>query len=117
MELADRFNIDESLLRFVVQLEPEEQDELVRQMIEFKLTRKQVQEVVEGQTDDDPPNDDGVSKEALRAIKLLRSTSKANPYDIARGLFEQEGDVHLARAYVQRLKGMLDEIESYLDEG
>jgi hypothetical protein len=116
LELADRFNVDESLLRFVLQLETDHHEEMIRQIIDFNLTRKQVQEMCSAQTEGDASSDEPVSKEVKQAIKLLRSSVTAEPYDIARVLYEQEGDVHMARALVNRLQDVLNTVESYLNE-
>ena len=115
VELADRFNLDESLLRFVLNLPEEHHEEMVRQIIDFNLTRKQVAEICAGEATLDVP-DEAFPKEVKQAIKFLRSSTTAEPYDIARALFEQEGDVYMAKALVQKMRKLMDEVESYLDE-
>jgi hypothetical protein len=45
MELADRHSIDEKKLRYVVSMSPEFHSEIVRQIIDFNLTSKQVKEL------------------------------------------------------------------------
>ena len=56
-EMADRYSLDESQLRYVVGLEPQDQLEVIRQIIQFGLTRKQVKELIDsgGPDDDTPP--------------------------------------------------------------
>lgn len=48
LELADRHNIEEYKLRYVVTVSPEFHSEIVRQIIDFNLTSKQVKELCEG---------------------------------------------------------------------
>ena len=48
LELADRHDIDEKKLRYVVPMPAEYHEEIVRQIIDFNLTSKQVKELCEG---------------------------------------------------------------------
>lgn len=47
LELADRHNIEEGKLRYVLNLAPEYHAEVVRQIIDFNLSVKQVKEICE----------------------------------------------------------------------
>ena len=49
MELADRHGIDEKKLRYVLRSHQEYHAEIVRQIIDFNLTSKQVKELCEGE--------------------------------------------------------------------
>ena len=48
MELADRHHIEEFRLRYVVTVASEYHAEIVRQIIDFNLTAKQIKELCEG---------------------------------------------------------------------
>src|SRR5258708_585620 len=47
LELADRYNLDEKRLRYVLGLKSEDQVEMVRQIIQFNLSSKQVKDMCE----------------------------------------------------------------------
>ncbi|MCQ3931031.1 MAG: hypothetical protein DPW16_11285 [Chloroflexi bacterium] len=114
IELADRHNIDESRLRFVLLLPPEHQSEMIRQIIEFNLTRKQVQEMCE-QTDPDLDNSSyKIPASTRHLLKLLHTPGKLTSREIVEALLEEEADIHIARAKVQRLRQLLEEAEQYL---
>ena len=51
IELADRYNMDERKLRPVLTLDPTVHAEIIRQIIDFNLTSKQVQELCEADED------------------------------------------------------------------
>jgi hypothetical protein len=115
LELADRHAIDERKLRFIVNLPAEYHVEIVRQIIDFNLTSRQVQELCEGEgsvSEQDP-----FEKLSAPAVKIARATQithTAKPQDIAKALMQQEGDVNLARARVQAMRKLLSEVEVYL---
>ena len=48
LELADRHAIEEGRLRYVTNVAPEYHAEIVRQIIDFNLSAKQVKELCEG---------------------------------------------------------------------
>ena len=117
LELADRHHIDEYKLRHVVAAAPEYHAEILRQIIDFNLTSKQVKELCEG---DDLLGDNSdplekLSAQAVRVAKVAHSISSTNPQDIARALLHQEGDIAIARARLIALQKLLGEVESYLD--
>ncbi len=117
LELADRHHIDEYKLRHVVAAAPEYHAEILRQIIDFNLTSKQVKELCEG---DDllGDNSDPLEKlpaQAVRVAKVAHSISSTNPQDIARALLHQEGDIAIARARLIALQKLLGEVDSYLD--
>ena len=53
LELADRYNIEEYKLRPYHEMPTEYHAEIVRQIIDFNLTSKQVKELCEGDSLDD----------------------------------------------------------------
>jgi hypothetical protein len=115
-ELADRHNIEEFKLRYVVALPAEYHAEIVRQIIDFNLTSKQIKELCEGsglETDEDTVLD----KLPAAAVKMARVTQVINALsaqDVARALIQQEGDATIAQARLQALQKLLSEAQRYL---
>jgi hypothetical protein len=119
MELADRHNIDEKKLRYVVSLPVEFHSEIVRQIIDFNLTSKQVKELCAG---------DGLGMEtqegttqqlpasAMKLAKITQLSHTTSAQDLAQALMQQEGDANLARARLQSLRKLISEAEHYLSE-
>jgi hypothetical protein len=117
MELADRHDIDEKKLRYVVTLPAELHDEIVRQIIDMNLTSKQVKDICEGGSDDHQTNDDEqLPSQALRLARIAQISMKTTPEDLARALLKQEGDSSLARARLQAMRKLLSDAERYLTE-
>lgn len=119
MELADRHKLDEKKLRYVLGLSQEYHAEIVRQIIDFNLTSKQVKELSEGEGFVSENNDDSFDKIPGSALKMAKITQAANltsAQDFARALLQQEGDIHLARARLQAMRKLLGEAEKLLVE-
>jgi ParB-like chromosome segregation protein Spo0J len=116
LELADRHNIEEYRLRYVAAVPVEYHTEIVRQIIDFNLTTKQVKELCEsdgGEAD----NADELEKLPIQAVKMAKVTksiSTTKPQDLARALIQQEGDATVARARLQALRKLIVEAEHYL---
>lgn len=116
LELADRHSIEEYKLRYVVALPPEYHAEIVRQIIDFNLTSKQVKELCESDGHD-TENTDPLEKLPVQAVKMAKVTKSINtttPQDFARALIQQEGDAAIARARLQALQKLIAEAERYL---
>ena len=116
MELADRHNIEEYRLRYVVALPAEYHTEIVRQIIDFNLTSKQIKELCAGDGLD-ASTGDLLNKLPAAAVKMARVTQSVNTttaQDLARALMEQEGDVVIARARLQALRNLIADAERYL---
>ncbi len=116
MELADRHDIEEKKLRYVVALSPEFHDEIVRQIIDLNLTGKQVKEICEGDSDDPPDDTDQIPSDALRLARIAQTSSKTAPEDLAHALLKQEGNSGLARTRLQVLRKLLSDAERFLSE-
>jgi len=118
LELSDRYQIEEYRLRPIVGVAPEYHAEIVRQIIDFNLTAKQVRELCEGdglETDSEDP----LEKLPPAAVKMARAVQGSNsitPQDMARALMRQEGDATVARARLQALRKLLSEAERFLTE-
>ena len=118
LELADRHQIEEYRLRPIVSVAPEYHVEIVRQIIDFNLTAKQVRELCEGdglETDTEDPLDK-LPPAALKMARAVQASNSATPQDIARAVMRQEGDAAIARARLQALRKLLTEAERYLTE-
>lgn len=117
LELADRHNIDEKRLRYVVPLPAEAQREMVRQIIDFGLTSAQVKELCsEGDGASDISRNDGVTKKTRQLVKLIRSTMDTEPSQVAQALVEQEKSVHMATARLNELRELLMQVEEFLND-
>jgi hypothetical protein len=119
MELADRHKLDEKKLRYVLGLSQEYHAEIVRQIIDFNLSSKQVKELSEGEGLISENNDDSFDKipaSAVKMAKITQATNLTSPQDFARALLQQEGDIHLARARLQAMRKLLGEAEKLLVE-
>jgi putative transposase len=107
LELADRHNVDEFRLRFVLHLPQESQAEMAQQIIRFKLTGRQVQEMcgkgVDGETSD---GSDTLSPQVRRFVKSMRALNDTNEEEFVQGLLAEEKNTTIARA---RLESAEDE--------
>jgi hypothetical protein len=116
LELADRYGIEEYRLRYLVTIAPEYHAEIVRQIIDFNLSSKQVKELCEG-NDLDTNQDDLLDKLPAAAVKLAKvtqSVSTTAAQDLARALMKQEGDAAVALARLHALQNLLTEAERFL---
>jgi len=116
LELADRFHIEEGKLRYVIAVAPDYHAEIVRQIIDFNLTVKQIKELCEGDGLDSDTTDplEKLPAAAMRMARVAQATNLTSPQDIARALIRQEGNVNIARARLQALHKLLIEAERYL---
>lgn len=116
LELADRHGIEEFRLRHVVAVSAEYHAEIVRQIIDFNLSAKQVKELCQGdhttESDEDPL--EKLSPTALKMAKVTQSLSTTTPQELARALMRQEGDASVARARLQAMRKLIGEAERYL---
>ncbi|MCK6580525.1 MAG: ParB N-terminal domain-containing protein [Anaerolineae bacterium] len=117
LEMADRHSIEEGKLRYVVGVPAEYHAELVRQIIDFNLSVKQVKELCEGDGSEQQVNDeDDVSPSAVKMAKVTQAIQSTTPQEFARALVRQEGDTSIARARLQAMKKLISETERYLGE-
>src|SRR5262249_39737899 len=116
LELADRYDLDERRLRPVLSIKAEDQVEMVRQIIQFNLSSKQVQEMCEQGDTDQNNDDDPIPRSTLQLVKLARTVDPASGQAFAHVLLTQEKDVHVARARLEKLKQFILEAEQYLHD-
>ncbi len=118
IELADRHALEERRLRYVASLQPDLHSEVIRQIIDFNLTSRQVKELCEadGSAEDKSENTSNISRYALRLAKMTRSTGETSGQEIAKALIEQEQDVSIAIARLKTMRRIIDDAEKYLEE-
>ncbi len=119
LELADRHALEEKRLRYVVTLPQEFHTEIIRQIIDFNLTSKQVKELCAGDGLDAGNESDEVEHLPASAVKLAKIAQVSNTtsaQDLAQAMMRQEGDANLARARLQAMRKLLTEAERYLTE-
>jgi hypothetical protein len=114
MEYADRHSLDEGVLRHVVDLPPETQLELVKQIADFHLTANQVKQLCNPESEE-AIQEESFSKGARQMARLIQKSSKFDVQEVATLLLET-GDKHMAWAQVQNLKQALVEVEQYLSQ-
>jgi hypothetical protein len=116
IELADRHNIEQYKLRYVLALPTEYHAEIVRQIIDFNLTSNQVRELCEGSglEADEATELDKVPAAAIKMAKVTQVISRLTAQDLARALIQQEGDAAIAQARLQALQKLLAEAQRYL---
>lgn len=117
MELADRHNIDAKKLRYVAAIDPNAQLELIRQIIDFDLTSKQVKQLIESSGIEDEIKDSQdiqLSQHSVKVAKSMRDIIKTNGNELAQALLFQEKDVHVALARLRAMQEMLIEAEKEL---
>jgi hypothetical protein len=92
IELAERHSIEEGKLRPILALSPDCHAEIVRQIIDFNLTSKQVKELCEadGEIGEDSAGEAGLSRNAIRVAKVTRMSAATSGQDLARALMQQE---------------------------
>ncbi|MBZ0319898.1 MAG: hypothetical protein K8L91_26035 [Anaerolineae bacterium] len=117
LEMADRYNIEEARLRYVVDMPLEQQAEIIRQIIDFGLSTRQVKDLCDQKFDDVPKSDKSdTSPKTRRAVKVFCSNNKPSGEEVARILLEEEGDVHLARIRMESILNTFLVAQRYLEE-
>jgi ParB-like chromosome segregation protein Spo0J len=121
VELADRHNLDEKKLRYVVQLDTsEDQVEIIRHIIQHNLTAKQVQDLIEkgepGFTNSDEDNIPRLPKSAMQIAKLaLKPDAEMDANLLAQAFVGLERDRNVAKARLRALRELLEEAELYIE--
>ena len=115
IELADRYGIDEARLRYVTQLQSDDQVEMLRQIIQLGLTRNQVKDLIENGSEIVTSDDDHPPKKLIQLAKLMKPLTISDASDLARALVAQEKDIYVARARIQSMRQLLDEAERLIE--
>jgi hypothetical protein len=115
-EIADRHCLDEARLRYVVQLDPLDQIEMIHQIVQFDLTRKQVKDLIEKGVDAEQSDadDEPISRPLQQLARIMKVRDLPDPQSLAHYLASQEQHIHLARARLQTLRQLLDQTDQYL---
>jgi HTH domain found in ParB protein len=114
LELADRHELEEGQLRYVLALAPEDQVEVVRQIIDFRLTSRQVKALCEQNPSDTDETAPPITRPALQLARIIKRSDETSGQEVANALLAHEKNVQIARLKVQGLRRLLDEIEGYL---
>jgi hypothetical protein len=120
IELADRHNLDEGVLRHVVKLSDEDQIEMAQQIIQFGFSGKQVETIIaQGAHDADVVHDDDLPVFMTKfARTFIKDADKFSPDLLWSAVFREQGDPHMASAYLKRLGQMaFSAAAKYSDEG
>jgi ParB family transcriptional regulator, chromosome partitioning protein len=117
-ELADRHGIEEKKLRYIVALPQELHAEIVRQIIDFNLTSKQIKELCEGDASELEATEstEKLSPAAVKMARVTHSVTTTSPQDFALALIQQEGDPAIALARLQAMRKFIVEAERLLTE-
>jgi hypothetical protein len=116
IEMADRHAIEEKKLRYVIALPQEHHTEIVRQIIDFNLTSKQVKELCAGDVSEFEADEttDKLPPAAVKMAKIANSVTTTSPKDFALALIQQEGDPAIALARLQAMRKFILEAERLL---
>jgi hypothetical protein len=117
LEIADRYALEEGKLRPVIALSPEYHAEIVRQIVDFNLSSKQVKELCEagGNTEEQDPMDK-LPATAVKVARALQSIHSTSAHDLAQALMQREGDAAMARARLQSLRRLISDVEQLLEQ-
>ncbi len=115
IEIADRHNLDEWCLRYVLQLPEEVQTEAVRQIAQHGWDARQVKRMIEESEERGDP-ETPPARAVMQFARLIQAKELPHAKEIAQLLFEQDAhaDVLILRRKVERLRQVLDEVEQYL---
>ncbi|MEO1442546.1 MAG: hypothetical protein AAFV33_19245 [Chloroflexota bacterium] len=119
IELADRNDLEVSILVLISNLEAEEQVEIIQQVLQLNLTRKQVKDIIEkgltgGTFSEDDP--ESLPKSVIQIARLaLKPDQRFDPGTLAQALVGMERDRGVAKARLKALRDMLEEAELYID--
>ena len=114
LETADRHNLEEGVLRHVIQLPSEAQSEMIQQIVQFDLTGKQVKEIIEHNST--PDLDDKPDAIDARLVKVMRAIERQTPEVFVQTLIREEKSTHLARARLQNMMTFLKQVGQLLPE-
>jgi len=117
LELADRHDLDEFRLRCLLQLQPEDQAEMIQQIIRFNLSGRQVKQICERGEIESEEVQESIS--APHISKLLTAIKRIEAKDedhFLEQLLLTEKSVHLAHARVSDTIEFLNRIKLRLND-
>jgi hypothetical protein len=114
VELADRHGIEESSLRYLLDLSSEDQVEMIRQVVQLGLTRKQVRDLIEHTESKSVVEGSEISKRVLQLARIMKSIELPDARNLVSALLQQEADPDVVRARLKSLRRLVDEAENFL---
>jgi hypothetical protein len=105
LELADRYAIDEGTLRHVIHLSPQDQIEMLQQVIRLNLNSKQVEAIIEQgfHETEETPEETSPSYLTKFAKIIVKDGDKFDPESLWNAIYREKGDPHMTQAYLKRL--------------
>jgi len=116
MELADRHNIEEYPLRFVLQLTEQDQVEMVRQIIQFNLSGRQVKQICEKGLGDNSLSKSTQSSHINRFVKSMKQLSTTDEQEFITQLVSGEKSLQQAQSQVDETIEFLARVKSRLSK-
>ncbi|MCB9437738.1 MAG: ParB N-terminal domain-containing protein [Anaerolineales bacterium] len=116
LDLADRHNIDEGILRHVLTLQQVDQFEMLQHVIHHNLTVKQVQQICEQGLIEEIVNLEQPPKSVKFVKTVFKELEKQTPQDFAQAAVKERGDLHMARAYLKKLEQFARQAWQHLPE-
>ncbi len=113
LEEADRHNIDEGRLRYVLKLPYEMQAEALRQIVKHNLDARQIKQMIQ-ETDEAEPPGPAPSRTSMHFARLVLVKDTPDVAEVAQILLDNEEDVVILRRRLERLRAVLAEIEGQL---
>lgn len=116
LEMADRYNVDEGRLRHVVKLNEDQHAEMVRQIVEFGLTMRQVKEICEvGEVEEDKYMEQ-TPQAAKKIGDSLEQTQDASSSDLLNYMMNKHKSEHHVRALILQQMDFLQNTLEMLDD-
>lgn len=115
MELADRHSLAEFVLRYVLQLNPVDQTEMVHQIIEFNLSGRQVQQICEQGLHVEDAEKELPSIQSRNFIKFVNTASEKKLDEYIEILLDEEDNAHIAIAKLKTTRGLIEQIIDRLE--
>jgi ParB-like chromosome segregation protein Spo0J len=114
IELADRYSLDEGVLRPILALQPVDHLEMVRQIVKFQLNAKQVREMCDSNTKETADDHAKPSKESAQLARYIKALSSASAHQILDVVLQQEQDMQVVKVRFQGLRKLIEEAEALL---
>ena len=120
IEIADRNNIDDGRLRYIIDLNSNDQVELLQQIVSLELNIKQIKDIIEKGKINFTNSEDEVEplpKSVMQIARLaLKPDDQFDPSTLARAVLGMERDRGVAKARLKALREMIEEAELHLDD-
>lgn len=113
LELADRYAIDEFRLRPLLSLEEKYHLQVVRQIIDFNLSARQVQQLCEEPAEQDSP--ETLAKPSRHAVHFARAVLKNDKQGIEEVVYAMLTEEHDHRIVKMRWQDFVSHVEALLE--